>query len=335
MSPYLSAFSNARDTPLVSSPRSALPTTPGGGLASIDLGGQWTGMRPPSRTVSRHNSLQGINISGSQSTSPQSDGISASARLGKSSSSEKLSGSSDKTMQVIRAMQSPRRRQRPAAGADRRRLPRLRLLRHRRQRLQQHSDHISTIDVASSAVVPAFGLFERRRRRPRRHPTSRRVHWHAAASTRPVASLKNESQQYFDGGALTPGPEAFLLRLQGGAQELRAGSMEVKSPFSTAHDGIQLGRAGQLAVFHAQLGPFDVLEPQRWRRRCGRRQQRHAGCPDERARLAHESQHPAPAQCARHHTAGSGAVDLTNTSDYLTRRASLPHRRRRWTWRRD
>ncbi|SPO23830.1 uncharacterized protein UTRI_03642_B [Ustilago trichophora] len=214
MSPYLSAFSNARDTPLVSSPRSALPTTPGGGLASLDLGGQWTGMRPPSRTVSRHNSLQGINIS-SQSTSPQSEALAAVSKLGKSSSNEKLSlsdkadsldGNETKPSTSVAGSAAQTTTSAPttsaaAAATD-------------PQAASSMSNTISTV-ASSTDPVTTSGIGTT--------TTSAPVQINNSGIDTPSRFVKNESQQYFDGGALTPGPEAFLLRLQGGVQELRAG----------------------------------------------------------------------------------------------------------------
>nr|CDI53691.1 c2h2 zinc finger protein zas1a [Melanopsichium pennsylvanicum 4] len=197
MSPYLSAFSNARDTPLVSSPRSALPTTPGGGLASLDLGGQWTGMRPPSRTVSRHNSLQGINIFNT-SASPQSEALAAVSKLGKSSSNEKL-GLSDK-----------------ADGTDG----------------NDIKPSTSVASTTSSVPATSAATASEAHSAPSTDPTTSGVGTTTTSASvqsnnggldTPSRFVKNQSQQYFDGGALTPGPEAFLLRLQGGVQELRAG----------------------------------------------------------------------------------------------------------------
>ncbi|PWY99522.1 hypothetical protein BCV70DRAFT_120096 [Testicularia cyperi] len=234
MSPYLSAFSNARDTPLVSSPRSAMPGTPGGGLSSLDLGGQWTGMRPPSRTVSRHNSLQGINIS-STSTSPQSDGAS---KLGKSASTERLTLNLDKSIDsddskaiassaslATTAISAPTASAATTAAAP---------------------TTVGASTTGSTSTVASTSTGTASRSGSTISPSSTSITTPSNSGVAPtvtstpaqalVASgvsssgihtpsrfVKNESQQYFDGGALTPGPEAFLLRLQGGAQELRAG----------------------------------------------------------------------------------------------------------------
>ncbi|KAJ1026399.1 hypothetical protein NDA13_003780 [Ustilago tritici] len=219
MSPYLSAFSNARDTPFVSSPRSTMPTTPGGGLASLDLGGQCTGMRPPSRTVSRHNSLQGINISSiSQSTSPQSDGVPATSKLGKSSSNDKLNLSSDKADSAdganaktsstsnagtTTAVSAATTASATTGAAD----------------MQGTS---ATSDTPAS-VAPSATSSSSDGTMTTTTTTSVPVQMSTSGIHTPSRFVKNELQQYFDGGALTPGPEAFLLRLQGGVQELRAG----------------------------------------------------------------------------------------------------------------
>ncbi|KAJ1026769.1 hypothetical protein NDA16_002066 [Ustilago loliicola] len=221
MSPYLSAFSNARDTPLVSSPRSALPTTPGGGLSSLDLGGQWTGMRPPSRTVSRHNSLQGINISStSQSTSLQSEGVPATSKLGKSSSNEKLNLSSEKAATAdaadaktstsiagsTAAVSAATTTASTTVGAD-----------------TQPTSSTSDTPASLAPSIEAGTTGSSSSSDGTATTTSAPVQISNSGIHTPSRFVKNESQQYFDGEALTPGPEAFLLRLQGGVQELRAG----------------------------------------------------------------------------------------------------------------
>ncbi|SJX63083.1 uncharacterized protein SRS1_13909 [Sporisorium reilianum f. sp. reilianum] len=303
MSPYLSAFSNARDTPLVSSPRSQFPTTPGGGLTSLDLGGQWTGMRPPSRTVSRHNSLQGINIS-SQSTSPQSEGIAASSKLGKSSSSDRLS-LSDRTEAADGNESKPPASTSVAATTS------------------ASATATSSTPAPSAAAVPsstdattssAAGTIT----------TSAPVQISNSGIDTPSRFVKNESQQYFDGGALTPGPEAFLLRLQGGVQELRAGihGSEISflngptmalgsaplgaSQFSTPnwdHSMFSNPSAGSVAAAAASTGtPGAQLSALGW-----------LMSPSIQQLLNAFST-----------TAGSGTVDTTNTSDYFNSKNVSP-----------
>lgn len=310
MSPYLSAFSNARDTPLVSSPRSALPTTPGGGLASLDLGGQWTGMRPPSRTVSRHNSLQSINIS-SQSTSPQSDGIAAASKIGKSSSHEKLSLSSDKAESTDGSDSKPS---------------------------TSTADSTSTASAETSASAPlsaatSSSLVSSTATAPSMTAavtsgsattTSAPVQISSSGIDTPSRFVKNESQQYFDGGALTPGPEAFLLRLQGGVQELRAGfhGSEISflngptmalssapldaSTFSTPNWDLSMfsnTSAGGVAAAAASAGtPGPQLSALGW-----------LMSPSIQQLLN-----------AMSTTAGSGTVDTTNTSDYFNSKNTAP-----------
>lgn len=300
MSPYLSAFSNARDTPLVSSPRSQLPTTPGGGLASLDLGGQWTGMRPPSRSVSRHNSLQGINISStqSQSTSPQSDGIAATSKLAKSFSHEKL-GLSDRTgandSNDAKSVATSAAAASAATSAD--------------------ASATSSISASSATAVPSTGAATTSGAGT--ITTSAPVPISNSGIDTPSRFVKNESQHYFDGGALTPGPEAFLLRLQGGVQELRAGihGNEISflqgphaalssaplgaSQFSTPnwdHSMFSNPSAGSVAAAAASSGtPGAQLNALGW-----------LMSPSIQQLLTAFST-----------TAGSGTVDKTNTSDYF------------------
>ncbi|CDS01350.1 hypothetical protein [Sporisorium scitamineum] len=308
MSPYLSAFSNARDTPLVSSPRSQFPTTPGGGLSSLDLGGQWSGMRPPSRTVSRHNSLQGINIS-SQSTSPQSDGITASSKLGKSSSSDDKLSLSDRTAAADSNDSKPATTSvaattsasgttsttTAAAAAD--------------------VSATSSTSATSAAAVPSTDATSSSGAGT--ITTSAPVQMSNSGIDTPSRFVKNESQQYFDGGALTPGPEAFLLRLQGGVQELRAGihGSEISflngptmalssaplgaSQFSTPnwdHSMFSNPSAGSVAAAAASSGtPGAQLSAQGW-----------LMSPSIQQLLTAFSS-----------TAGLGTVDTTNTSDYF------------------
>ncbi len=298
MSPYLSAFSNARDTPLVSSPRSQLPTTPGGGLASLDLGGQWTGMRPPSRSVSRHNSLQGISIP-IQSTSPQSEGITAASKLSKSASSDKLSLSyktdaGDENDHKSTAATAP-----PTSASV----------------TTSAATTAPTTSASSAASVPSTEAATTSG--PGTITTSAPVQISSSGIDTPSRFVKNESQQYFDGGALTPGPEAFLLRLQGGVQELRAGihGSEISflngtamalssaplgaSQFSTPnwdHSMFSNPSAGGVAAAAASSGtPGSQLSALGWL-------------------MSPSIQHLLNAFST---TAGSGTVDTTNTSDYF------------------
>ena len=230
MSPYHSAFSNARDTPLVASPRSGLPGTPGA-LASLDLTGQWSSMRPPSRPISRHNSVHGLATSansnggsGSTQTSPKSE----SGKLPKSASNEKLnvgdsssvsSTSSSSSSNGLRTSTTSTALTGAGSGAGSEVVD------------KGHANGGAGSKSAGSSTGQAAGATG----------TSGSVSTSVAGSTTAAAPsgfsglagggtdtpsrfVKNEaSQHYFDGGALTPGPEAFLLRVQGGAQELRAG----------------------------------------------------------------------------------------------------------------
>ncbi|TKY89292.1 hypothetical protein EX895_001823 [Sporisorium graminicola] len=302
MSPYLSAFSNARDTPLVSSPRSQFPTTPGGSLTSLDLGGQWAGMRPPSRTVSRHNSLQGINIS-SQSTSPQSEGISASSKLGKSSSSDKLS-LSDRT-DLTDSHDS-----KPAASTGAAATPSASRSTTSATTAAEVSATSST-STTSAASVPSTttsgdtGAIT----------TSAPVQISNGGIDTPSRFVKNESQQYFDGGALTPGPEAFLLRLQGGVQELRAGI-----------HGSEISFFNSMALSSAPLGASQFSTPN-WDHSMFSNPSAgsvaaaaaSSGTPGAQLSALGWLMSPSIQQLlnAFSTTSGSGTVDTTNTSDYF------------------
>ncbi|EST05150.1 hypothetical protein PSEUBRA_005412 [Kalmanozyma brasiliensis GHG001] len=298
MSPYLSAFSNARDTPLVSSPRSQIPTTPGGGLSSLDLGGQWTGMRPASRSVSRHNSLQGIQLP-FQSTSPQSEGITAAGKLSKSASSDKLSLSykadtaddNDSKSAAASAAATSAAVATSAATAS----------------TTSATSAAASIPSTEAATTRSAGTIT----------TSAPVPISTDGLDTPSRFVKNESQQYFDGGALTPGPEAFLLRLQGGVQELRAGihGSEISflngtamalssaplgaSQFSTPnwdHSMFSNPSAGGIAVAAANSGtPGSQLSALGWL-------------------MSPSIQHLLNAFTT---TAGSGTVDTTDKSDYF------------------
>ena len=315
MSPYLSAFSNARDTPLVSSPRSQFPTTPGGGLASLDLGGQWTGMRPPSRSVSRHNSLQGINVS-SQSTSPQTEGVAVSSKPGKhplgdkpslSDRAEAADSNDSRTVTTSSASTSASATSSAVTTAV-------------------DGPATSSASATSAAAAPSTTATATTSGAGT-VTTSAPVQMSSSGIDTPSRFVKNQSQQYFDGGALTPGPEAFLLRLQGGVQELRAGihGSEISffngpamalssatlgaSQFSTPnwdHSMFSNPSAGSVAAAAASSGtPGAQLSALGW-----------LMSPSIQQLLNAFST-----------TAGSGTVDTTNTSDYFNSKiVSAPER---------
>ncbi|PWN52700.1 hypothetical protein IE53DRAFT_258996 [Violaceomyces palustris] len=226
MSPYLSAFSNARDTPLVSSPRSGLlPGTPGAGagagagvagvagsgsgagsgagLASLDPHSPWSHMRPPSRPVSRHNSVQAGITTGSAHTSP--DGKNGSSRQsgGKPydpsvrSTSGSSAGSSAGSSSSAEKQSSP-----IAVGATSVEAP------PASSSTSSSSSAVAHANDESAAAVAT---------------TSSKMRGGTQRTSQSEKATEGNSQQYFENGALTPGPEAFLLRVQGGTQELSAG----------------------------------------------------------------------------------------------------------------
>ncbi|KAN0064823.1 hypothetical protein ACQY0O_001880 [Thecaphora frezii] len=298
MSPYLSAFSNARDTPHVSSPRAGPLAAPGGGLASLDLTAQWNTMRPPSRTVSRHNSIHGLATT-SSNTSPQSDSHQSgnqSSKGSKASSSDKQTNgdsaarsktaSSSTDSAVAKANSATGDQHGDASSGE------ATASSTGSKRSTANGDAASSSSgsfgsaagargAAPSSSTSASGPGEADKgdsgpgsgtsagaseQRPSSGANATAVGAAAQQDAEATGSVnvadaadkgaKPQSQQYFDGGALTPGPEAFLLRIQGGAQEMRAGinSLDTASVFGPSS---ALSMASQVGASHANNAFWD------------------------------------------------------------------------------
>jgi hypothetical protein len=235
MSPYLSAFSNARDTPLVSSP-SRGPGTPGGtGSANVF---DWT-MRPPSKPASQ----SGATAAGSQRRGSGS----AHAAGTTTPSGKRKRGDDDEARTAPSSQEEPSSMDVDAAQL----LETLRSLRNN----------------GVAHAVPAS--------EPASSSSSARVS--SAELQRAAASLTTAAASSAPGTALTvsaavdgpteafaretsPGPEVFLLRLQGGQQESAAGVRGGAPGSESTSSGAGLAAGAPLSSVPASNGGLSVSQ---------------------------------------------------------------------------
>lgn len=198
MSPYLSAFSNARDTPFVASPsRGVIPGTPGSNLNIFD----WT-MRPPSKPASSTN-----NSVKRESISMQGGGNSSNGN-GNSSKRKRDDDEASRSDDVLLNADADER----SAAA---------LLDSLRNAGSRPFQPMNTMPVdnnsdpsaatATSTDSPAA--------------SSANTTTSTVQTTPNIGISSQQPESFFEQRNATVGPEAFLLRLQGGAQEERTGTV--------------------------------------------------------------------------------------------------------------
>ncbi|PWN25924.1 hypothetical protein BDZ90DRAFT_280910 [Jaminaea rosea] len=214
MSPYLSAFSNARDTPLVASPgRGIAPGTPTSSISGNVF--DYT-MRPPAKPASsttpgKSGSGSGASAAGGTSEKPSSIGIPASAAAGlkRKDLSEKDDPETPSASVSMSTSES---------GA----LPALADFIDDQQRTAANG--LLTLLGGGGQETPSrFVRSEAGGNNDSSNRNRAGAGGNNAMDNNPGTTSANPSSNPFFESAVTSGPEAFLLRLQGGEQDRRAG----------------------------------------------------------------------------------------------------------------
>ena len=191
MSPYLSAFSNARDTPFVASPsRGGIPGTPGSNLNIFD----WT-MRPPSKPASSTNN-----------TAAKRDSVSMQGGNQPPGNTKRKRGEDDEQNKGDDALLHADADERSAAAL----LDSLRNAGARPSLAATTATNSGNNGDSASVAPSALSLSS----------AAPPITTTAGPGISPIATSE-PSDSFFDQRNVTAGPEAFLLRLQGGAQEDR------------------------------------------------------------------------------------------------------------------
>ncbi|CEH16099.1 FOG: Zn-finger [Ceraceosorus bombacis] len=202
MSPYLSAFSNARDTPHMSSPSRGGPGTPGGSANIFE----WT-MRPPAKPSSSRrdsSSTPSGNAKRKREDGETEDPRAASSNLSGAASVDESSLEADaaQLLETLRTLRSGGAASTTSTNND------------DADAQRKAPGPSGAITHTSAGGVPTIA-------EPPVAPSSSGVSHDSAL---PHAPHESETRSY--------GPEAFLLRLQGGAQEARAGLLGPDSAYS-------------------------------------------------------------------------------------------------------
>jgi hypothetical protein len=191
MSPYLSAFSNARDTPFVASPsRGGIPGTPGANSNIFD----WT-MRPPSKPATKRESIS------MQSTNSNND------------SASKRKREDEEPGRIDDALLHADADERSAAAL-------LDSLRNAGSRPMQPAALALNGETAAAAAAAAAADS------PAQSSSGATVSA-STVDTTPQSQQQAPSESFFEQRDVSVEPETFLLRLQGGAQEERRGSTTI------------------------------------------------------------------------------------------------------------
>lgn len=287
MSPYLSAFSNARDTPFVASPsRGTIPGTPGASLNVFD----WT-MRPPSKpassTMAKRDSfsqpgsgaqsagMQTSNSSQGLASSPSgpSNGATAvnkrkregeegsrkSPRLDESNAVETLDEDQRSAAELLDSLRNAGPRSMTSAASD----TALSTTSTSSAGLVSTSlatgPASATAEATSSTDAPVISTISEAPTSQASEnvsytasgappePTTSEVPQGSAPAV-PTSTATSKSEPFFEQRNVTAGPEAFLLRLQGGAQEERAGTYGPNSSGNASLVGYNVVDAGGLSL---------------------------------------------------------------------------------------
>lgn len=210
MSPYLSAFSNARDTPLVASPgRGVAPGTP---TSSLNTNVFDYTMRPPPKPAS--------------ATTPSRTGSGSAGHSDKAAASSSSNGHIGSV--PLKRKESAQRDEptTPSASvamsvSNSGSLPALADFIDDQQR--SAANGLLTLLGGGGAETPSRFVRSEANADGGSSQGSTRQEGNSSMENNPGTTSANPSSNPFFELAVTPGPEAFLLRLQGGEQERRAG----------------------------------------------------------------------------------------------------------------
>lgn len=227
ISPYLSAFSNARDTPLVASPgRGVAPGTPTSSLSTNVF--DYT-MRPPSKpassaTPSKAGNASSSDRAGAASTATHSNGTTASGAAATTGSKRKEAPNASKDDNHLPSASMA------LSASESSSLPALADFIDDQQR--SAANGLLTLLGGGGAETPSRFVRGEGAGGSVSNPSDGRgadaksrtdAGVSSAMENNPGTTSANPSSNPFFESAVTPGPEAFLLRLQGGEQERRAG----------------------------------------------------------------------------------------------------------------